>query len=106
MSNTLKAGVIGLGILGSQHAQFLHRHPRVELLAVADIRSDAARRVGRELGAQPYTDYREMLRDHALDLVTVATPDNLHREPTVAALEAGVPNIMQEKPLATTWEDA
>ena len=106
MSETLKAGVIGLGILGSQHAQFLHRHPRVELLAVADIRSDAARRVGRELGAQPYTDYREMLRDHALDLVTVATPDNLHREPTVAALEAGVPNIMQEKPLATTWEDA
>jgi len=106
MSETLKAGVIGLGILGSQHAKCLHDHASVELVAVADIREEAAQRVANQVGAQPYTDYREMLRDHALDLVSVATPDHLHREPTVAALEAGVPNILQEKPLATTLEDA
>jgi predicted dehydrogenase len=47
-----------------------------------------------------------MLRQHALDLVAVATPDPFHREPAIAALEAGVPNVILEKPLATTWEDA
>lgn len=106
MSQVLKAGVIGLGILGSQHAEFLHQREEVELVAVADIRSDVAEQVGGAVGAEVYTDYGDMLRAHALDLVVVATPDNLHRAPTVAALRAGVPNIVQEKPLATTLEDA
>jgi len=47
-----------------------------------------------------------MLKDHALDLVVVATPDPLHKEPTLACLDAGVPCVFQEKPLATTLPDA
>ncbi len=106
MSETLRAGVIGLGILGSEYVNFLQQHPAVDVVAVADVRADAAERVAVQAGATAYTDYRQMLRRQALDLVVVATPDPLHREPTVAALEAGVPNIIQEKPLATTLEDA
>ncbi len=106
MSETLKAGVIGLGILGSEYASFLSQRPSVKVVAVADVRADAAQAVAGRVGAQAYTDYREMLRRHQFDLVAVATPDPLHREPTVAALEAGVPNVIQEKPLATTVEDA
>ncbi|MBV7340004.1 Gfo/Idh/MocA family oxidoreductase [Chloroflexi bacterium TSY] len=102
----LRAGVIGLGILGKQHAQFLHDRDAVELVAVADIRVDVAQQVGTELAAQPFQEYKEMFQKHALDLVVVATPDSLHRAPTLAAIEAGVPNILQEKPLATTLEDA
>ena len=106
MSERLKAGVIGLGILGSQHADYMHKHAAVDVVAVSDIRQNAAERVAQLTGAQCYTDYRRMLREYALDLVIVATPDPLHREPTLAALEAGVPNILEEKPLATTVEDA
>ncbi|NLD74121.1 MAG: Gfo/Idh/MocA family oxidoreductase [Chloroflexi bacterium] len=106
MPETINAAVIGLGILGSQHADLLHKRPEVSLTAVADLRRDVAEEVGARLGAAPYTDFREMLRAHRVDLVVVATPDPLHRDPTVAAIEAGVPNIVQEKPLATTWEDA
>mgnify|MGYP005850145129 CR=1 FL=1 len=106
MSETLKTGIIGLGILGSAYAESLGDHPAVDVIAVADVRPEVAERVAADAGAQAYTDYREMLRRHALDLAVVATPDPLHREPTVAALEAGVPNIIQEKPLATTLEDA
>ncbi|MHB0858354.1 MAG: Gfo/Idh/MocA family protein [Anaerolineae bacterium] len=102
----LKAAVIGLGILGSQHADYLAQHPGVDVAAVADVRSDVAGCVAERVHAQAYTDYREMLRAHRLDLVVVATPDPLHREPTIAVLEAGVPNVIQEKPLATTLEDA
>jgi len=106
MTETLRAGVIGLGILGSQHARLLHDRPDVRLVAVADLRKDVADRLAAESGATAYTDLNEMLKSQTLDLVVVATPDPLHRAPTVAAIEAGVPNIVQEKPLATTREDA
>jgi len=102
----LRSGVIGLGILGSQHADFFAAHPQVEVVAVADIRREQAEAVGASAGAQPYTDYTRMLAEQGLDLVVVATPDPLHREPVIAAIEAGVPNVIQEKPMATTLRDA
>jgi predicted dehydrogenase len=74
--------------------------------AVADIRPQVAQRIGAAAGAEVYTDYHEMLGAQALDLVVVATPDPSHRGPVVAALEAGAPNVIQEKPMATTVEDA
>ncbi|MDI7275564.1 MAG: Gfo/Idh/MocA family oxidoreductase [Anaerolineae bacterium] len=106
MSNNLRAGIIGLGILGSEYARFLGARTGVEVVAVADVRPEAAERVAAEAGATAYTDYRDMLRHHALDLAVVATPDPLHREPALAALEAGVPNLILEKPLATIVEEA
>ncbi len=106
MDKRLRAGVIGLGILGRQHAEYLHAHARVDLVAIADIRAEAAHQVAASLGVESFVDYREMLQQHTLDLVVVATPDPLHREPTLAAIQAGVPHILQEKPLATTLADA
>jgi predicted dehydrogenase len=102
----MKAGVIGLGILGTMHAEFLHQHPDVEVTAVADLRPEAGDRIAASIGAKAYRDYRDMLSEQALDIAVIATPDNLHREPALAALEAGVPNIIGEKPLATTLADA
>ena len=106
MSEKLRCGVIGLGILGSKHVQCLCARPDTEVVAVADVRAEVAQAAAAQAQAKPYTDYHEMLRQERLDLVVVATPDPLHREPTVAALEAGVPNVLLEKPLATTLEDA
>ena len=106
MNVQLKAGVIGLGILGSQHAQFLNDQPEVKMAAVADIRGERAQEIGGQLGAQPYTDYERMLKEQQLDIAVVATPDPLHREPVLAAIKAGVPTIIEEKPMATTVAEA
>ena len=106
MSEQLKAGVIGLGILGSQHVQFLNEQPEVEVLAVADVRGERAQKIGGTSGAQPYTDTGRMLKEQKLDIVVVATPDPMHKEPVLAAIKAGVPTIIQEKPMATTVADA
>jgi predicted dehydrogenase len=106
MSAKLKAGVIGLGILGSQHVRFLSEQPEVEVTAVADIRSEVAQYTGGSVGAHPYADYGRMLKEEELDIAVVATPDPLHREPVLAAIRAGVPNIIQEKPMATSATDA
>jgi predicted dehydrogenase len=106
MTNLLQAGVIGLGMLGRQHAEFLHQHPAIQLTAVADPRAEARAALAAATGATPYPDAEAMFQAHRLDLVVVATPDHLHRAPTLAAIAAGVPNIIQEKPLATTLADA
>lgn len=102
----LRAGVIGLGILGSQHAEFLATHPQVDVVAVSDIRREQAEGVAATTAAEPYVDYVRMLAEHKLDLVIVATPDPLHKDPVVAAVRAGVPYILQEKPMATSVADA
>jgi len=106
MGAQLKAGVIGLGILGSQHARFLHQQPEVTVTAVCDINDKRAHQLAGEVGASPYTDFKLMLKEQKLDLVAVATPDPFHKEPVLAAIDAGVPTIIQEKPMATTVEDA
>ncbi|MBN1937752.1 MAG: Gfo/Idh/MocA family oxidoreductase [Anaerolineae bacterium] len=106
MGTSLKAGVIGLGILGRQHAQFLRAQPEVQVVAVADVIAERAQSVGAEMGAQCYTDYVEMFKAHALDVAVVATPDPMHRDPVLAAIVAGVPAVIMEKPLATTVVEA
>ena len=106
MANHIRSAVIGLGIMGRQHTEALFEHHDAEPVAVADIRAQVAEDVGAQFGAKPYSDYNEMLKNEDLDLVTVATPDPLHRESVVGAIEAGVPNIIQEKPFTTTVVDA
>jgi predicted dehydrogenase len=106
MSEKLKVGIIGLGILGRQYVEHLHNHPVVTVAAICDVRQQALAQQSARINAATYVDLQEMLRQQSLDLIVVATPDHLHREPSLAAIEAGVPFVIQEKPLATTLEDA
>ncbi|MEM0349330.1 MAG: Gfo/Idh/MocA family oxidoreductase [Candidatus Caldarchaeum sp.] len=101
----LKAGVIGVGYFGALHAEAYHANPLTELVAVADIDIRRASEVASKHGAKPYSNFHEMLRHEKLDIVSVATPDDKHTEPAVAAAEAGV-NILLEKPIATDLQEA
>jgi predicted dehydrogenase len=110
MPRTLRAGVIGGGI-GASHAYAYSRHPGVDLVAACDLnpavfdkfyeRSKLAAGSVRE-----YADYREMLDRERLDLVSVATPDDLHAEPVIDASNAGAKGIFCEKPIAGSLADA
>src|SRR5436309_3448007 len=55
--------------------------------------------------AKTYLDYRRLLEDPSIDAVLIATPQHLHREHFVAAIEASK-HVYQEKTLAFTVEDA
>jgi predicted dehydrogenase len=102
----LKAGVVGLGILGRQYLDFFAKRPDVTTVAVCDVRAEAAEEQAVQHKATAYTNYRRMLAEQRPDLLVVATPDHLHREPTLAAIEAGTPYLIQEKPLATELREA
>lgn len=102
----LRAGVIGLGWAGQQHLAAYAADPSVDLVAIAAMEEDLLE----EFGAQHdvpgrYPDYRQMLAEAELDVVSIATPTFLHAPMAIAALEAGV-NVLCEKPMAQTGEVA
>lgn len=99
--------IIGAGIRGRLHAAALGAHPGARVVAVADANIDAARALGDELGAATFGDHTELLASDtvAADAAIVATPDFAHRQ-VVVDLAAGGLDLMVEKPLATTLDDA
>ena len=106
MKAKLKVGIVGCGILGTNHARFFNRNRHTKVVAVADPLPGRAEKVAGEVGASACPGFPEMLAKEQLDLVVVATPDPLHRGPVVAAAEAKVPFLITEKPMATSVADA
>jgi predicted dehydrogenase len=106
MERELSVGIIGGGIVGTNQVRILSQIPGVKVVAVSDVVEEKARRASSIVGARPYSDYRKMLREEVLDLVSVATPDHLHRQPVIDSIDSGIRNLVCEKPLATSLEDA
>jgi predicted dehydrogenase len=100
----VRYGVIGLG-MGRAHISGMREIMRAELTAVCDTNEE---RLADCLKSYPgvvgYTDYKALLERDDVDAVVVATPDRLHREMTVAAINAGK-HVLCEKPMALTLED-
>ena len=99
----LRAGVIGLGSMGVNHARVYAEIEGVELAAVADTSLDRLESVPHG-GAATYDDYRRMLAEERLDLVSVCVPTLLHRDVALAAIEKGVA-LLVEKPIAATLDE-
>jgi predicted dehydrogenase len=99
------AAVIGAGIMGSGHAAVLAQNRQVRLAAVASLPLAAAQEVADRHGATATDDYRKILDDPRIDLVTIATPDHLHAEICAAAASAGK-HFLVEKPLTTSLVEA
>ena len=91
----LRAGLIGLGMMGRHHARVLGSMEGVELVAVADPGGDV-HGVG---GGRPVLSSVEELIAVGLDLAVVAVPTIYHTEIGLALAEAGVHTLI-EKPLA------
>lgn len=105
MSAPVRIGVIGLGFMGGRWARALAEHPGAELSVVCDVREDHAKESADTLGTTWSADPVEAAGDPTLDGVVVCTPEHLHVEPAIAALETATP-VAVEKPLAHTVADA
>lgn len=97
----LGVGIIGCGAISKMHIDSFLRLPQTKIRAVADVNEAAARRTAGELGAESYTDYRELLKRADIDIVSICTPSGLHSEAAVAAAKAGK-HVIVEKPLDVT----
>ena len=97
-------GVVGLGGMGTHHARNV-RELGADVVAGADISSEARDRFADEFGATGYDSHEGLVADDRVDAVIVTTPNRFHEPITVAALEAGL-DVLVEKPLAHTLESA
>jgi UDP-N-acetylglucosamine 3-dehydrogenase len=101
---TIRAAVIGVGSMGWNHARIYNELEGVNLVAVADLDAEVAKRAAHIYGVRDYTDCQKMLRHEELDIVSIAVPTQTHHETALAALQQGC-HILVEKPIASTIEE-
>jgi predicted dehydrogenase len=107
MARPVRVGIVGAGIFGQWHLKAftqLARDGKAELLGICDLDAEKRIKSSAEYGITPYSDYREMIEAEKLDAVTVVTPDHLHADISIDALEMGC-HVLCEKPMAMTMPD-
>jgi len=90
--------VVGYGGMGGWHTEKLLGSDVAELAGVYDIRRER-NELAESRGIHAYANLREVLQDPAVELVTVAIPNDSHKDVVVKALNAGK-NVICEKPVA------
>ena len=108
MSNT---GKVKVGIIGSQFEADIHAasiglaSEFAEVVAVASPTPGNAAALAKKHGIpRVFTDYREMLKERDIEMITIAAPNQLHAQMTIDGARAGKHAIC-EKPLAMTVEE-
>jgi predicted dehydrogenase len=107
---TLKVGVVGVGNIGSIHAEVYKNNPKVELVAVCDIVKEKADAAAQKFGGKAFYSVQDMLASGIkLDGCSVATRGEEngsdHYQPTIELLSAGIP-VLGEKPISNVVEEA
>lgn len=104
----LKVAIIGAGMIAvSAHIPAYRNFPdKFEIVALCDVFEKAAKEISEQNGIPRYfTDAEEMLNEIKPDIVSVCTPNSLHKKFSMLCLENGA-NVICEKPLAFTLADA
>src|SRR6266705_2607934 len=99
----LRLGVVGVGVMGSNHARVSAELPGVEFVGVADPDRPQANFVAETLGCAAVGDLDELL-DLGIDAATIAAPTHLHHDLAIACIRRGI-HVMVEKPIASSAEE-
>src|SRR2546430_15520449 len=97
MGHKVRFGLVGAGGIGQSYAQAFQHCDSGRVVAVADIREDAARALAEGLGCQSYDSYQTMARKAKLDAVIVCRPPVPHAEICQSFLER-LTHVLCEKP--------
>lgn len=112
-ADRLRVGVLGMGFMGGTHTQAWQRGRavfnwpvEVELKALFDVDAENLALNGTRFGFERATqDWREVCEADDIDVVSICTPNFMHREMADLAITAGK-HVWCEKPMATSLEDA
>src|SRR6202051_2620444 len=99
----LRLGVVGVGVMGADHARVRADLADVKLVGIAD--SDRKQRdlVANALGCAAYADVEALIAG-GVDAITIAAPTHLHRDLALTCIRHGV-HILVEKPIASSVEE-
>ena len=107
-------GILGYAFMGKAHTNgykkmpiFFYPPPAIpRLIAICGRTEEAVAEAARRYGFETYyTDWKKLIADERIEIVDNCLPNNMHAEPCIVAAEAGK-NVLCEKPLAATLEDA
>ena len=99
----LRVGVVGIGVMGSNHARVFSDLPGVKLVGVADPDRKQRGFVSETLGCAAFGGVEALLAE-GVDAVTIAAPTHLHRELALVCIEHGA-HVLVEKPIAPSVEE-
>ena len=99
----LRVGVVGVGVMGSNHARVFGDLPGVRLVGIADPDRKQRDLVTAALGCPSFGGVEALLAS-GVDAVTIAAPTHLHQELALACIERGV-HVLVEKPIAPSVEE-
>ncbi len=95
----IRYALVGTGGIAQSYAQAFEDHPEARLVAVADVRADAARAFSERFNCPSYCSYKAMANNGTrFDAVVICTPPNTHEEISTYFLERKV-HVLCEKPL-------
>lgn len=95
---SIGAAVIGYGGMGGWHTEKIKKIKGLSLIGIYDI-LESRRKAAEEKNIRAFNSREELLSDERIELVVIATPNDVHKEIAIAAFEAGK-NVICEKPVA------
>src|SRR5258707_9288953 len=99
----LRVGVVGAGVMGSNHARLLAGLPDVTLVGIVDPLPEHRARATALAGCRAFASLEELF-DEGVDAITIAAPTHLHHEISLACIMRNI-HILVEKPVASTVEE-
>src|ERR1700743_3189166 len=94
---SLRVGVVGAGVMGSNHARVLAGLPETTLTGVADPLPAHRERATELAACRTFASLDELIAE-GVDAVTIAAPTHLHHEIALACIARGV-HVLVEKPI-------
>lgn len=103
----IKIGIIGAGgVAQFGHIPSFQAIPEVDVTAISDINKEKLESVSKHFGiTDTYTEYEQLLKREDIDGVSICTPNHLHAQVSIAALQSGK-HVLCEKPFAINIEQA
>lgn len=108
MGSTVRYALVGAGMMGAEHIRNLAITPGAELVAIVDpvdSSANSARAAAGQADLRRFDSSADLAKAGVADAVIIASPNNTHREVLAPLFDAGL-NILCEKPVATTLDDA
>ncbi|MDF2538152.1 MAG: putative oxidoreductase YdgJ [Herbinix sp.] len=96
-------GIIGLGGMGNWHRETLETIDGIKVAGIYDIKEDRIN-FARECGVKTYDSLEDLLGDPIIDIVLIATPNDLHKPIAIQAMRAGK-HVISEKPVTLNSSD-
>jgi len=95
--------IVGYGGMGSYHAKLIKENQNLEVAGTYDVLLER-REASVQDGYPAYTSYEDVLNDPNVDVVLIATPNEIHKDLSIRALQAGK-HIICEKPVTLSVQD-